>query len=78
MPYSVKRSRPKQSEPAPMASLFLVTSLLGARVMERKSMNSGELAKLRQGALFHGVLCSPWIARLGGGYVVHLCAREVV
>lgn len=63
--------------PFVMAALYRVTSKLGARVMERKSLDSAEVASLPRGALFHGVLRDAWIRRVGGGYVVARSVEEV-
>lgn len=72
--YRVKRSGPPP--PYVVASLFRVKH--GARVMERKSLNSQLLDRLAPGALFHGLIDGPWVRRVGGGYVVRLSVEEIV
>lgn len=78
MPYSVKRSRPKNAEPALLTHCFVVTSVHGARVFERKSVNSALLRKMEKGTVFGGFPDGPWVKRLGGGYCVGISVREVV
>jgi hypothetical protein len=76
--YRVKRSRPRHTDAPALPHLYIVTSKLGARVVERKSMNSEQIVIMPQGFVFHGTPSERWIRVLGGGYCVGASVREVV
>lgn len=75
MYYHVKRAKSKET--AILTSLFIVTSKLGARIVERKSMNSPWLGHLPYGKPFQGSYSGAWVRVLGGGYCLALTVREV-
>lgn len=71
----------KPRSPYVMARLFIVTSAIGVRFVERQSLNSPELGRLPQGRLFHGEPVGAWVRRLpheGGGYAFSVAVKEVV
>lgn len=78
MPYSVKRAKRRHDEPAKMTGLYIVTSRLGARVVERKSLNSARIALMPIGFVFNGSPDGAWVKVLGGGYCVGISVREIV
>jgi hypothetical protein len=76
--YRVKRSRPRHTDAPAMPHLYIVTSKLGARVVERKSMNSEQITIMPPGFVFHGRPSDKWIRVLGGGYCAGVSVREVL